>query len=67
MASLEQQIWAYKIMVEDNPDWKLAGIYIDIASGLRLQHREGYKQLLRDCNKGGINSPSRRAPGKDDI
>jgi len=54
-------------MVEDNPDWKLAGIYIDIASGLRLQHREGYKQLLRDCNKGGINSPSRRAPGKDDI
>jgi len=55
LASLEQQIRAYKIVIEDNPAWELVGIYTDIASGLRLQQREGYKQLLRDCKRGKID------------
>ena len=42
-------------MITLNPDWELAGIYTDIASGLRLQHREGYKKLLRDCKRGKID------------
>ena len=54
-ASLEQQIHAYETMIALNPDWELAGIYSDVASGLRLQHREGYKRLLRDCKRGKID------------
>jgi DNA invertase Pin-like site-specific DNA recombinase len=54
-ASPEQQIHAYKAMIALNLDWELAGIYTDIASGLRLQHREGYKKLLRDCKRGKID------------
>jgi len=54
-ASLEQQIRAYEMMIALNPTWKLVGIYTDIASGLRLQHREGYKRLLCDCKKGKID------------
>ena len=54
-ASLEQQIRAYETMIVLNPDWELVSIYTDIASGLRLQHREGYKRLLRDCNRGKID------------
>jgi len=42
-------------MITLNPDWELAGIYTDVASGLRLQHREGYKKLLRDCKRGKID------------
>ena len=52
---MEQQIRAYETMIALNPDWELAGIYTDIASGLRLQHREGYKRLLRDCRQGKID------------
>jgi len=53
--SLEQQIRAYEMMIALNFDWELVGIYTDIASGLRLQHREGYKRLLHDCKKGKID------------
>jgi len=42
--SLEQQIRAYEMMIALNFDWELAGIYTDIASGLRLQHAH--------CNSG---------------
>jgi DNA invertase Pin-like site-specific DNA recombinase len=55
LASLEQQIRAYETMIILNPDWELVDIYTDIASGLRLQHRESYKKLLRDCKRGKID------------
>jgi len=42
-------------MITFNPDWKLVGIYTDIASGVRLQYRDGYKRLLRDCKQGKID------------
>ena len=54
-ASLEQQIHAYETMIALNPDWELVSIYSDIASGLRLQHREGYKRLLSDCKRGKVD------------
>jgi len=42
-------------MIASNSEWELVGIYMDIASGLRLQHRKGYRRLLRDCRKGKID------------
>jgi len=54
-ASLEQQIRAYQTMIPLNPAWELVGIYTDIASGLRLKNRDGYKRLLRDCRQGKID------------
>ena len=43
-------------MIEINPAWELAGIYSDIASGLRMQQREEYKRLLHDCRKGKVDT-----------
>jgi len=70
LASLEQQIYAYETMITLNPDWELAGIYTDIASGLRLQHRDGYKRLLCDCKRGKIDMiivKSMSRPGRDSL
>jgi len=55
LASLEQQVRAYEAMITLNPDWELVGIYTDIASGIRLKNREGYKCLLRDCKRDKID------------
>lgn len=57
-ASLEQQIQAYETMVALNPNWELVGIYIDIAFGLRLQRRDGYKRLIHDCKRAKSTSSS---------
>jgi len=43
------------MMIALNPDWELASIYTDIASGLRLQHHEGYRRLLSDCKRGKVD------------
>jgi len=58
LASLEQQIRAYETMITLKPDWELVGIYTDIASGLRLQHREGYgcRKIKRWLEEHGIKT-----------
>ena len=55
LESLNAQIDKYKKMVEMNWDWKLADIYIDIASGKSTTGRSAFNRLINDCENGKIN------------
>lgn len=53
--SLETQIAFYTDYIQHNPLWQFVAIYYDIASGTRTDKRPGYRQLLKDCDKGKID------------
>lgn len=55
LGSLETQLKFYENYISKQPNWTLAGIYSDSASGVRLKKRAGYQQMMRDCKKGKIN------------
>ena len=46
--SLKNQIEFYTDYIQQNPYWQITAIYYDTASGLRMNHRPGYQQLLQD-------------------
>jgi DNA invertase Pin-like site-specific DNA recombinase len=43
-------------MISAMPDWELADIYWDVASGLRTKGRSGYQKLLQTCKGGKIDA-----------
>ena len=53
--SLKNQIEFYREYIQRNPSWQLVAVYFDTASGLRWNHRPGYRQMLRDCWKKKID------------
>jgi|GEM_PF-3469420 len=53
--SLKNQIEFYIDYIQRNPYWRLAAVYFDTASGLRMNHRSGYQQLLQDCKRKKID------------
>lgn len=53
--SLKNQIEFYTEYIQRNPYWRFAAVYYDIASGLRMNHRPGYQQLLQDCKRKKID------------
>lgn len=53
--SLETQIAFYTDYIQRNPLWQFVAIYYDVASGTRTDKRPGYRQLLKDCDKGKID------------
>ncbi len=55
LRSLETQIAFYTDYIQHNPMWEFVAIYYDIASGTRTDKRPGYRQLLKDCDKGKID------------
>lgn len=53
--SLKNQIEFYTDYIQRNPYWRLTAVYYDTASGLRMNHRPGYRQLLQDCKRKRID------------
>ena len=41
--------------IRKQPNWILAGIYSDNASGVRLKKRDSYQQMMKDCQRGKID------------
>ena len=54
--SFELQKQTYTQKINNNPEWKLAGIYADQgASGTTIKKREQFLQMLEDCRAGNID------------
>lgn len=53
--SLEMQIAHYIDCIQANPNWNFVGVYSDAASGVRKDKRDGYQQLLKDCDRGKVD------------
>ena len=53
--SLAAQIKYYTSYIHSHPNWVLAEVYSDTASGTRTNQRPGYQKLLRDCAKGNVD------------
>ena len=53
--SLEAQIDYYTNYIQSHPNWVLAVVYSDVASGTRTNQRSGYQQLLRDCTSKKVD------------
>ena len=53
--SLQAQADYYKEMIESNPQYRLVGIYAEIASGLQIKKRKQFQKLLRDCRNRKID------------
>lgn len=55
LTSYEAQIRYYRQRISADPGWKFAGIYADEGvSGTRAEHREGFQQMIQDCEDGKI-------------
>lgn len=55
LGSLETQTKFYTNYIQKQPNWTLAGIYSDDASGVRIKKRNGYQQMMKDCKNGKID------------
>lgn len=53
--SLKNQIEFYTDYIQKNPHWQFVAVYYDTASGLRINRRPGYQQLLQDCKRKKID------------
>lgn len=53
--SLKNQIEFYTDYIQRNPYWQFTAVYYDTVSGLRMNHRPGYQQLLQDCKRKKID------------
>ena len=54
--SFEAQKEYYKQMIDNEPNWKFAGIYADKGiSGTRIKQRTGFCEMIKDCEAGKIN------------
>ncbi len=54
-ASLKTQIKNYESEIRENPDWDFVGVYCDIKSGLRVENRKSYNEMLEKCRLGEID------------
>ena len=55
-SSLEAQTDYYLKMITSHADWKFVKIYVDDGiSGLRINQREGFNQMIEDCLAGHID------------
>lgn len=46
----------YTTLIRENENWELVDIYADEGvTGLRMDKREDFQRLLRDCRKGKID------------
>ena len=54
--ALDAQVRALRTLVEGHEDWRLAGVYVDVApSGSRMRRRKELTRMLRDCRAGKID------------
>lgn len=56
LTSYEVQRKVYRKKIDANPEWEYAGIYADEGvTGTSVAHREGFKDMIRDCEEGKID------------
>jgi DNA invertase Pin-like site-specific DNA recombinase len=54
--SFAAQVDHYTTLIGENEDWELVDIYADEGiTGLRMDKRDDFQRLLRDCRKGKID------------
>jgi len=53
--SIESQALYYEQLINENPDWILAGIYVDYGSGLRRKGRKYLELMIEDACNGKID------------
>lgn len=53
--SLSSQVEYYTKMINANPDWEMAGIYIDEGQSGTKENRENFQRMMDDCRAGNIN------------
>lgn len=54
--SISAQISYYSNLIQANPEWEYAGVYADkFISGTSTKGREGFQQLIKDCEEGKID------------
>ncbi|QHQ63407.1 recombinase family protein [Anaerocolumna sedimenticola] len=53
--SLDTQIEAYARMIKNNKDWRFAGVFYDVESGLRRKGRTELDKMLKKAAKGKID------------
>ena len=53
--SIESQVLYYEQLINENPDWTLAGIYVDYGSGLRRKGRKSLELMIEDACNGKID------------
>lgn len=54
--SLSSQVSYYSKLIQSNPEWEYKGVYSDYGiSGISTVKREGFKEMLEECDKGNID------------
>ena len=54
--SFDAQVQYYTQKIAQNPNWTMTKIYTDEArSGTKVQHRDGFQQMIQDCKRGHID------------
>ena len=54
--SLSAQVSYYSTLIQKNPEWEYAGVYVDQGiTGTSTVHRDGFNHLVADCDAGKID------------
>ena len=54
--SLAAQVSYYSRLIQNNPNWEYAGVYIDrFVTGTLTKNRDGFNSLIADCDAGKID------------
>ena len=54
--SLSAQVSRYSKLIQENPEWEYAGVYVDQGiSGTSTVHRNEFNRLMADCDAGKID------------
>lgn len=54
--SLSAQVSYYNALIQKNPNWEYAGVYVDEGiTGTSTKHREDFKRLIADCKARKID------------
>lgn len=55
ISSLKSQVVHFSKLIQDNLDWKFAGIYAEQESGTNVENRDELNRMLNDCDNGKID------------
>ena len=54
--SLSAQVSYYSTLIQNNPEWEYAGVYVDQGiTETSTAHRDGFNRLVADCDAGKID------------
>ena len=55
VASLQSQVRHYESEIKNNPDWDFVGVYYDTKSGLIVENRKSFNEMIEKCKLGEID------------